>query len=239
MKKHPEQTAATTRAALAAALTVALATTGCSSTPPTVVPGPLQAAPLQPALFVERPNNGAIFQPYMTANSLFSGERRPQAIGDTLKVNIAEKIKAEQDLGTTTSRSNQMAVKGPGGSSKSTFINSLLNANTSASGSDGYTGSGKATSNGSFDAQLAVSVINVLPNGHLLVAGERRIGLDASAQVLRFSGVVDPQNIRPGNQVDSADVVNASLENVAQGDMSDAARRNWLQRVLTRATSVW
>ena len=65
------------------------------------------------------------------------------------------------------------------------------------------------------------------------------MGLDAGAQVLRFSGVVDPQDIRPGNQVDSHDVVNASLENVALGDVSEAARRSWLQRVLTRAMAVW
>ncbi|WP_077034549.1 flagellar basal body L-ring protein FlgH [Pelomonas sp. KK5] len=211
---------------------------GCASDPGGVA-GPVQAAPLPPALFVERPNNGAIYQPYMAAASLFSGERRPQAIGDTMKVNIAERLKAEQQLGTTTSRANQMSVKGPGGSSKSSFVDSLLNANASASGSDGYTGSGKASASNSFDAQLAVSVINVLPNGNLVVAGERRTGLDAGMQVLRFSGIVNPQDIRPGNQVDSRDVVNASLENVARGDLSEAARRNWLQRVLTRATSVW
>ena len=211
----------------------------CASEPPRVVQGPVQSAPLPPPLYVERPNNGAIFQPYMANSSLFSGERRPQAIGDALKVNIVENLKAEQQLGTSTSRSNQVAVKGPGGSAKPGFLDSLLNANASASGSDAYTGSGKSQASGSFQAQLAVSVINVLPNGHLLVAGERRMGLDAGAQVLRFSGVVDPQDIRPGNQVDSHDVVNASLENVALGDVSEAARRSWLQRVLTRAMAVW
>jgi flagellar L-ring protein precursor FlgH len=48
-----------------------------------------------------------------------------------------------------------------------------------------------------------------------------------------------PQVIRAGNVVASSDVVNAQLETVGQGEVSDAATRSWLQRVLTRAMTVW
>lgn len=59
---------------------------------------------------------------------------------------------------------------------------------------------------------MAVTVINVLPNGHLLVAGERSMGLNGGVSTLRFSGIVNPRDIGPGNVVASADVVNANLE---------------------------
>ena len=80
--------------------------------------------------------------------------------------------------------------------------------------------------------------------GHGLTGLRARAGLPLRA--LAWVGsrsperlLIAPQDIRPGNQVDSQNVVNASLENVALGDVSEAARRSWLQRVLARAMAVW
>lgn len=210
----------------------------CASSP-TIVPGPVAAAPLQPPMYLERPNNGAIYQSWMASNSLFSGERRPQAIGDTLKVDISESLKATQQQGTDASRQNSLTVKGPGGGKSGSLFGAIVNADASASGSDSFKGSGTTNATNTFDAQLAVSVINVLPNGNLVVAGERNIGLNGGRNTLRFSGTLDPHDIRPGNVVSSKDVVNASLETVANGDVNDASSRSWLQRVLARSMSIW
>ena len=84
-----------------------------------------------------------------------------------------------------------------------------------------------------------MTVINVLPNGNLLVAGERSMGLNGGVSTLRFSGIVNPRDIGPGNVVASRDVVNASLENAARGDIAEATSRSWLQRVLARSLSIW
>lgn len=220
------------------ALPAALLPGGCS-TPP-LVQGPLLAAPVKAPLYLERPNNGAIYQAHMPVNSLFSSERRPQAIGDTLKVDIAESLQASQRSSSDTSRENKLAVKGPGPGRKSGgVIETLLNADATASGSDSFKGAGTTEASSSFSTQLAVTVINVLPNGHLVVAGERSTGLNGGRNTLRFSGTLDPRDIRPGNVISSKDVVNASLENVGQGDVSEAASRSWLQRVLTRSLSIW
>lgn len=222
---------------LAALAPQALLLCACSSQP--TVPGPMVAAPLQTPLYLERPSNGAIFQPGMNANSLFSPERRPSAVGDTLKIDISETLKASQKQTTDTSRASQLASKGPGGSSKVGFIDRLLNLNATASGSDSYKGSGTTTTENSFSTQIAVTVINVMPNGNLLVAGERSVGLNEGVNTIRFSGIVNPRSIQPGNIVPSGDVVNASLESVAQGDVSETSSRTWLQKVLARTLSVW
>jgi flagellar L-ring protein precursor FlgH len=210
-----------------------------ASKPPALVQGPLLAPPPQAPLYLERPSNGAIYQAHMNSGSLFSSERRPRAIGDTLKVDIAESQQATQRQSTDTSRDNKVAVKGPGSGNKNGVIGAILNADASASGSDAFKGSGSTEASSSFTGHVAVTVINVLANGHLLVAGERSTGLNNGVSTLRFSGVVDPHDIRAGNIVSSRDVVNASLENVAQGDVSEAASRSWLQRVLTRSLSIW
>ena len=212
---------------------------GCATPAPGIVPGPVVATPIKPPMYLERPANGAIYQPWMTSNALFSSERRPQAVGDTLKVDIAESLKASHAQSTDTSRQNALTVKGPGTGGGTGPLNAILNANASASGSDSYKGNGTTDTSTSFATQIAVTVINVLPNGNLVVAGERNIGLNGGRNTLRFSGTLDPRDIRTGNIVDSKDVVNASFESVAQGDVNDASQRSWLQRVLTRSLSIW
>lgn len=212
---------------------------GCAGGPPSTVPGPMRVPVPQAPLYLERPSNGAIYQPHMAGSTLFSGERRPSAIGDTLKVDIEERVEARQKQATDTSRDNRLTVKGPGGSSRVGVIDRLLNIDATASGSDAFKGEGSTETSTRFITQVAVSVINVMPNGHLLVAGERRVGLNSGVSTVRFSGIVNPRDIRPGNVVSSTDVVDASLENVAQGDVSEASSRTWLQRVLARSLSLW
>lgn len=213
----------------------------CSTpTPVSTVPGPLTATPLAAPLNIERANTGSLFQPGMTTASLFTDRRKPRAVGDTLKVDISESINASNVLTTDNSRSNAMSTKGPGVKGVgSGIIRSLLNLDASASGSDSYKGNGKTTDVSSFTGQLTATVINVLPNGNLVVAGERSVALNGGVRTLRFSGVVDPKDLASGNVVASADVANARLEVAGQGDVSEAASRNWLQRVLTNSLSVW
>lgn len=220
-------------------LGLAFVLAGCGSTPPATVPGPMAVTAPQAPLFLERPSNGAIYQPGMNPGSLFSAERRPSAVGDTLKIDIDESLKASQKQTTDTSRDNKLATKGPGGRSRISAVEKLLNVDATASGSDSFKGSGNTETDNSFTTQMAVSVINVLPNGNLLVAGERNVGLNRGVNTIRFSGIVNPRDIRPGNVVQSRDVVNASLESVAQGDVSEASSRSWLQRVLARTLSIW
>jgi flagellar L-ring protein precursor FlgH len=81
--------------------------------------------------------------------------------------------------------------------------------------------------------------VNVMPNGHLVVAGERSMALNGGTSTLRFAGMVNPKDIKAGNIVASADVLNARYEVSGQGDVSDAASRNWLQRLLTKTLTVW
>jgi flagellar L-ring protein precursor FlgH len=227
-----------------AAAVCVLALAACASPPPSLVPGPVSAAPPLAPMFIERRSNGAIWQPQLESASLFSGERRPQAVGDTMKVDIAESLKASQKRATDTSRDNKQAVKGPGNGDKSGdrnggLFDKILNLDASAGSSDSFKGSGNTEVATEFTAQLTVSVINVLSNGHLVVAGERRIGVNGGASALRFSGIVNPQDIRLGNVVSSRDVANAALESAGSGDVSEAASRSWLQRVMAKTLAVW
>ena len=71
----------------------------------------------------------------------------------------------------------------------------------------------------------------VLPNGHLLIGGEKQIGVNNNVDVLRFSGQVDPRSIQPGNAVPSAAIANVRLEHRGRGAQAEAQAIGWLSRV--------
>jgi len=212
---------------------------GCAGTPTSIVQGPTTALPISlPPAYVERPATGSLFQPGMTSASLFTGRRKPRNIGDTLKIDISESLNASNTVNNESNRQSALSSKGPGNAPDS-LISGLLNQNISASGSNSFKGNGTSKNNSSFTAQLAASVINVLANGNLVVAGERSMSLNGGVSTLRFSGIADPKDIKDGNIILSSDVVNARLEVVGQGDVSEGSTRNWLQRVLNNTLSVW
>ena len=209
---------------------------GCASPPASTVPGPLTALPVARPANLERVTTGSLFQ--ASSGSLFTGRQKPRAIGDTVKVNISEKLSASDSIKEDASRETSLKSKGPGVREDSP-LSGLFNQNATASGSSAFKGTGSSKNDSSFTGQLAASVVNVLANGNLVVAGERSIALHGGGSILRFSGVVDPRDIKDGNVIQSSDVVNARLEVVAQGESSEIASRTWLQKVLSRTLSVW
>lgn len=211
----------------------------CTSTPESMVQVPTTVRPFHPPASIERVNNGAIYQA-SSSGWLFQDEKRPSAVGDTLKVDISEHLSASNKVDSQTSRENKIAAKGPGtGSSHSGLIKSLLDLDATASGSDSFKGEGRTGHSSSFSGRIATQVINVLPNGHLLVAGEKRLAFNNGTTTLRFSGIVDPKDIKPGSLVASGDVVDARLEQLGQGEVAATSSRTWIQRLLTSTLSLW
>ncbi|WP_371736890.1 flagellar basal body L-ring protein FlgH, partial [Rhodoferax sp. U11-2br] len=221
---------------LLAVLSLSSLLLGCSSPPTTTVPGPLSALPIARPANLERVTTGSLFQ--ASSGSLFTGRQKPRAIGDTVKVNISEKLSASDTIKADASRETALKSKGPGVREDSPLAG-IFNHDATASGSNSFKGNGTSKNDSSFTGQLAASVINVLANGNLVVAGERSIALHGGGSTLRFSGVVDPRDIKDGNVIQSSDVVNARLEVVAQGDSSEIASRTWLQKVLNVTQSIW
>jgi flagellar L-ring protein precursor FlgH len=225
----------------AAALASAVLMTGCASTPPDTgsLPGPLAVTPIERPQNIERINSGSIFQPNMASVSLFSGDRKPRFVGDTIKINISETLNATNTANTDTSKASTLASKGPGAKAGLGIFSSIFNLDANAAGGATFKGNGTTQNTNTFTGQVAASVINVMSNGNLVVAGERTISVNGGANVLRFSGIVNPRDIQAGNIVASADTVNAKLEVVGRGEVSEASQRNWIQRVLADSLSFW
>jgi flagellar L-ring protein precursor FlgH len=101
---------------------------------------------------------------------------------------------------------------------------------TGATSNNSFAGKGSTENSNDFSGTITATVIEVLPNGHLLVAGEKQVGVNHNVDVLRFSGQVDPRMIQPGNSVASAQIANVRIENRGRGAQGDAQGIGWLSR---------
>ena len=91
-------------------------------------------------------------------------------------------------------------------------------------------GAGTTENSNDFSGTITAVVTGVLPNGHLLIAGEKQIGVNHNVDVLRFSGQVDPRMIQPGNVVPSAQIANVRIEQRGRGAQAEAQGIGWLSR---------
>ncbi len=175
---------------------------------------------------VVQPSNGAIFQA-AAYRPLFE-DYRARHRGDTLNVEIVEKISASQKSTSSIDKSGTVDAK----VSALPGINPTRFARASASGtsSNTFAGKGATESSNDFFGSITVLVTDVLPNGHLLIAGEKQIGVNSNVQVLRFSGQVDPLMIMPGNTIQSVQIANVRVEHRGRGAQAEAQTIGWLSR---------
>ncbi len=211
----------------AACVASLMALGACSSGPTSIVTRPVRALP-QPTLMA-MDNQGSIFQA-ATAQMLYE-EAVASRVGDTLTIQIQESLTGSNKSNTSASKNGNVAFKGPGStSSMGGVIKELFDLNVTSTGSDSFKGTGSTDNANTMTGTLSVSVIDVLPNGLLEIAGSKRIAVNGDLNQLRFSGLVKKRDIKAGNVVSSQKVADVQLEQVGQGVVADANTVGWLQR---------
>lgn len=207
----------------AAMIAVALIS-GCGSFSKSIVTEPVSAKPAPvPAAAA---SNGAIYQT-ASYRPLFE-DKRARHVGDTLIVQIAENISASGKSGSQAERTGTVSASVPTiqGLPGKSFQGAALDANTS----NKFSGKGENSSTNAFTGTIAVTVIEELPNGNLIVAGEKQIALEQGAEKIRFSGVVNPTTIGAANTVQSNQIADARIEYRGDGYIHDAQVMGWLGR---------
>ena len=91
-------------------------------------------------------------------------------------------------------------------------------------------GKGQTQNTNDFSGVITATVVGVLPNGHLLIRGEKQIGVNQNVDTLQFTGQVDPQTIAPGNTVQSTQIANVRIQQSGKGAQADAQAMGWLAR---------
>ncbi|MDE2400257.1 MAG: flagellar basal body L-ring protein FlgH [Burkholderiales bacterium] len=213
------------RLAALACLEMTLVLSACGVMPTTAKVDVLQPSQARPVAVAQPPiNTGSIFQS-ASYSPLYENHRARQ-VGDIVTVSIAEKITAKQE--STSSVSKGGSVSGSISALPFMSASQLVKLDANGKSSNAFDGKGSTVNNNNFSGTITATVIEVLPNGHLVVSGEKQIGVNANADILRFSGQIDPATIQPGNVVSSTQVANVRIEQRGLGAQADAQGIGWL-----------
>ena len=189
---------------------------------------PVSRGSLVPVSMIQSPSHRGLFE-----------DRRPVRPGDTLMVMLNETTRASKLGGTQASRASGNSLGGSGNigfnssgaSSLSRAKDAKLNAGTS--GNTNFDSKGGSSASNEFSGMITVTVMEVLLNGNMVVAGEKRLAVGAEEEIIRFSGVVNPQNIQAGT-IPSSMVADARIEYRGSGVTDEVQRPGWLTQLFMR-----
>ena len=190
---------------------------GCAIKPPTSIHQPMTAKPVENKVVV--PADGAIFHAGINERPMFE-DKRARNVGDILTINIVEKTTGNKKSSAGSTSANSINANMPNVTSGP--LAQLLKAfpiTSSSSNKSATTGAGAASED--LTGTIAVTVIEVLANGNLLVSGEEQVALNQSDEFIRFSGVVNPTSITGANTVSSTQVADAHIEYKSAGAMNE------------------
>jgi flagellar L-ring protein precursor FlgH len=173
--------------------------------------------------------NGSIYQPTAYGNYPLFEDRRPRNVGDIVTIVIQERTNAAKSVSTETNRSGS-ADLGIGLAPAILPSGIGPQQNFDMAGGNEAQGTGSSRANNTFTGTLTTTVIGVLPNGNLQIAGEKQIAINRGSEYVRFSGVVDPRSISGAGTVPSTLVADARIEYRNKGRMDEVQEMGWLQR---------
>ena len=178
------------------------------------------------------------------ARPLFQDTRARQ-VGDILSIRLVEETQASKSAETQYDKSTSATVQNPtlfGQQVQFDLPGALPLAerrdsslSSSLSSEHAFDGSGESSQSNSLSGEIAVTVAEVLPNGNLVVQGEKLLTLNQGHEHVRVSGIVRAEDVGPDNTVASTKVANARIVYAGQGPSDSANTAGWLARFFLSA----
>ncbi|HEX7822573.1 MAG TPA: flagellar basal body L-ring protein FlgH [Sphingobium sp.] len=174
--------------------------------------------------------NGSIFQAAGGYAPLTSGSLASR-VGDILTISLVERTQATKSNSAKTDRSGNIALTPP---TTGPLSNLFSPSDIAASGAQAFKGAGDAAQSNALSGEITVTIEKVLPNGAMLVRGEKQLTLNRGDEFVQISGIVRQADIGPDNRVSSTRVADARITYSGKGEIARASSQGWLQRFFSR-----
>ena len=182
------------------------------------------AAP-PPARPAPAPANGSIFQAQDGYAALYEGTRA-RRVGDPLTIVLVENMSASKSSSSKLDSGGGFGLTPP----STGPLNLFKPTDVGASGTRNFNGKGSADQSNSLSGEVSVTVVEVYPNGTMLVQGQKRVTLNRGDEFVQIKGVVRVSDISADNRVLSTRVADARIAYTGKGDVARAGRQGWLGR---------
>jgi flagellar L-ring protein FlgH len=155
---------------------------------------------------------------------------RARAVGDILTIELIERTDASKESSSSAAKDTSLDTGLPIFAGQPITRNGrpILNAELEASRS--FDGSADASQSNRLAGSITVTVAERLPNGNLLVRGEKLININQGQEYIRLQGIIRPVDIGPANSVASTKVADAKISYSGKGHLADSSSPGWLSR---------
>ena len=173
-------------------------------------------------------SSGSLYQ----ANSAIGlyEDIKANRIGDILTIVLVEQTSGQNSADSSVNQSTEMNVQTPtfGGRSRANMQIDLGSENS-------FSGQSGSSQSNSLSGNITVTVHDVLPNGNLVVEGEKWIRINQANEFVRLRGVVRQVDIDTNNTLLSTQVADARISYGGTGTHGN--NPGWAAKILF--SSLW
>jgi len=172
--------------------------------------------------------NGAIYQAGHDVALFENAVAR--RVGDTLTIRLNERTNASKSSSTSTKKATSIDLPGPTIAGRPVTVNGTEILSTSVDNNTDFDGEGASTQSNRLEGDISVTVAQRLPNGNLLVRGQKWISINQGQEYVRIQGIVRPIDIDPDNSISSLKVADAMIAYGGKGALANANSPGLLAR---------
>jgi len=186
-------------------------------------------APIQPIMPPQAaPTAGAIYAAGPTLQ-LYS-DRRARDVGDLLTITLLENTTATTSANTATNKESNLSIGTPSIFGAPVTLGGKDVLSATASGKRDFTGKGNSAQSNRLQGSVTVTVVQRLPNGNLVVQGQKNLRLNQGDELVQVQGIVRAADIAPDNSVPSSRVADARIVYGGRGAVAQSNAMGWLGR---------
>ncbi len=208
----------------------------CASTPP-LPPHPPKH------VYKEEKAQRSVNSLWVDTASLYE-DPRARRLNDLVTINVVENITGSGQADTTATRDSTV----------STSVDKFLGASPAVSGveffgkgkvfspsfegtaKNDYKGSGATTRQGKLIGTITARIVEVMPNGNLVIESRKEITINNEKQILILRGMIRSDDIASDNTISSGQVADAEVFYVGDGVVQDKQKPGWLVRFLDKVS---
>jgi flagellar L-ring protein precursor FlgH len=181
-------------------------------------------------------SSGSIWQ---AASTGITEDFKARRQGDIITIVISEVASASKEAKTDTKRGSTVNAGIPNfmglekvGLLKNNIgdLSKLINASVDSE----FQGSGSTSRKENLYATISARVVDVIPNGNLMIEGRRNVKVNNEEQEIVLEGIVRPRDIAADNTVNSIYVADAKIRYSGRGIISDRQSPGWLMNIVDK-----
>lgn len=190
--------------------------------------------PMPEAPVVERQANSL----WRAGSRAFFKDQRAARVGDILTINIQINDRAQLQNSTARTRNGSDSLGIPNLFGLEASTNNILPdtvdpANlVSTSGASNSTGTGQIQRQEQINLQVAALIVQVLPNGNMVVQGKQEVRVNYEVRELTLTGIIRPEDITSANTISYEKIAEARISYGGRGNVSELQQPRWGQQVL-------